>query len=165
MIKDVVIKELKKYEDERGWLCEIFREDAVSTEALNDNGERRREIDYKVPMSYISETKPGVIRGPHEHQEQSDLFVFIGPGKFKLYLWDNRKDSETYQEKMELEGGEDNLISVIVPPGVVHGYKCISDQPAWCINLPNKLYKGENKKEEIDEIRWEENPDSPFIIK
>ena len=150
MIKDVVIKELKKYEDERGWLCEIFRED---------------EIDYKIPMSYISETKPGVIRGPHEHQKQSDLFVFIGPGKFKLYLWDNRKDSETYQEKMEIEAGEDNLISVIVPPGVVHGYKCISDQPAWCINLPNKLYKGENKKEKIDEIRWEENSDSPFKIK
>jgi dTDP-4-dehydrorhamnose 3,5-epimerase len=149
MIKDVIVKELKKHEDKRGWLCEIFRED---------------ELDYKVPMSYISETKPGVIRGPHEHKEQSDLFVFIGPGKFKLYLWDNRKNSETYQETMEVEGGEDNLISVIVPPGVVHGYKCISETPAWCINLPNKLYKGKDKTEEIDEIRWEENPDSPFEI-
>lgn len=149
MIKDIIIKKLKKYEDERGWLCEIFRED---------------ELNYQIPMSYISETKAGMTRGPHEHKEQSDLFVFIGPGKFKLYLWDNRKDSETYQEKMEIEGGEDNLISVIVPPGVVHGYKCISKKPAWCINLPNKLYKGENKAEEIDEIRWEENPDSPFKI-
>ena len=149
MIKDVVVTQLNKYEDERGWLCEIFRED---------------ELNYKVPMSYISETKPGITRGPHEHKKQSDLFAFIGPGKFKLYLWDNRKDSETYQEKMEIEGGEDNLISVIVPPGVVHGYKCISEKPAWCINLPNKLYKGKNKTEEIDEIRWEENPDSPFKI-
>jgi len=149
MIKDVIITQLKKYEDERGWLCEIFRED---------------ELNYKVPMSYISETKPGTIRGPHEHQKQSDLFVFIGPGKFRLYLWDNRKNSATYQEKIEIEGGEDNLISVIVPPGVVHGYKCISDQPAWCINLPNKLYKGENKTEEIDEIRWEEQGKSPFKI-
>lgn len=149
MIKDIIVKKLKKHHDERGWLCEIFRED---------------EVDYRVPMGYISETKPGVIRGPHEHKYQSDLFVFIGPGKFKLYLWDNRENSETYSEKMELEGGEDNLLAVIVPPGVVHGYKCISDQPAWCINLPNKLYKGENKKEEIDEIRWEEDPNSPFII-
>jgi dTDP-4-dehydrorhamnose 3,5-epimerase len=149
MIKDVVITQLNKYKDDRGWLCEIFRED---------------ELNYKVPMSYISETKAGMTRGPHEHKEQSDLFVFIGPGKFKLYLWDNRKDSETYQEKMEIEGGEDNLVSVIVPPGVVHGYKCISDIPAWCINLPNKLYKGKNKAEEIDEIRWEEDPDSPFKI-
>ncbi len=151
MIKDVVVKKLNKYEDQRGWLCEIFREDEL-------NG-------YQVPMTYISETKPGISRGPHEHKFQSDLFVFIGPGKFKLYLWDNRKDSETYQETMELEGGEDNLISVIVPPGVVHGYKCISDIPAWSINLPNKLYKGKNKAEEVDEIRWEEDPESPFKIK
>ncbi len=150
MIKDVIIKKLKKYHDDRGWLCEIFREDELN--------------DYKVPMSYISETKPNVIRGPHEHKNQSDLFVFIGPGKFKLYLWDNRKDSETYGERMEIEGGADNLISVIVPPGVVHGYKCISETPAWSINLPDKLYKGKNKTEEIDEIRWEEDPNSPFII-
>jgi len=149
MIKDVVITQLNKYKDDRGWLCEIFRED---------------ELNYKVPMSYISETKAGITRGPHEHKYQSDLFVFIGPGKFKLYLWDNRKDSETYQEKMEIEGGEDNLISVIVPPGVVHGYKCISEKPAWCINLPNKLYKGNGKTEEIDEIRWEEDLESPFKI-
>ena len=150
MIKDIIIKKLTKHHDERGWLCEIFRKDELN--------------NYQVPMSYISETKLGIIRGPHEHKEQSDLFVFIGPGTFKLYLWDNRKNSETYEEKMELEGGEDNLLAVIVPPGVVHGYKCISDQPAWCINMPNKLYKGKNKSEEIDEIRWEENPDSPFKI-
>ena len=151
MIKDIIIKKLTKHHDERGWLCEIFRKDELN--------------NYQVPMSYISETKLGIIRGPHEHKEQSDLFVFIGPGTFKLYLWDNRKNSETYEEKMELEGGEDNLLAVIVPPGVVHGYKCISDQPAWCINMPNKLYKGENKSEKVDEIRWEENPDSPFKIK
>jgi len=150
MIKDIIIKKLTKHHDERGWLCEIFRKDELN--------------NYQVPMSYISETKPGIVRGPHEHKEQSDLFVFIGPGTFKLYLWDNRKNSETYEEKMELEGGEDNLLAVIVPPGVVHGYKCISDQPAWCINMPNKLYKGENKSEKVDEIRWEENPDSPFKI-
>ncbi len=115
-------------------------------------------------MSYVSVTLPGKTRGPHEHIQQSDLFVFMGPGTFKLYLWDNRKNSPTYQEKMELEGGEDNPLAVIVPPGVVHGYKCISDNPAWCINLPDKLYKGNNKNEEIDEIRWEDKPDSPFKI-
>ena len=128
MIKNVIVKELKKYEDERGWLREIFREDAVSTEALNDNGERRRKMDYQVPMSYISETKPNVIRGPHEHKYQSDLFVFIGPGKFKLFLWDNRPNSETYHEKMEIEGRDDNLISVIVPLGLAHGSQCLSDK-------------------------------------
>jgi len=47
---------------------------------------------------------------------------------------------------------------------VVHAYKCVSKTNGYVINLPNKLYKGKDKKEEIDEIRWEDNPDSPYKI-
>lgn len=149
MIEGIEIKELKKNEDARGWLAEIYRED---------------ETDFKPAMSYISATKPGAVRGPHEHKAQSDLFVFPGPGKFRLYLWDNRKGSSTYRKKMELDGGEDRQVAIIVPPGVVHGYKCISSTDAWCINLPDKLYAGRGKKEPVDEIRWEKDPASPFKI-
>lgn len=149
MIKDVIIKGLKKNSDERGWLAEIFRND---------------EIDYRVAMSYVSLTKPGVVRGPHEHREQSDFFVFVGPGNFDLYLWDRREGSPTKGEEMKIEVGEANPVSVIVPPGVVHGYKCVSEVPAFSINFPDKLYKGENKKEEVDEIRWEGREDSPYKI-
>ncbi|MCK5320578.1 dTDP-4-dehydrorhamnose 3,5-epimerase family protein [Candidatus Parcubacteria bacterium] len=149
MIKDVIIKKINKYEDERGWLAEVFRED---------------EIDFHIEMSYVSSTKPGVIRGPHEHKYQSDFFVFIGPGDFELHLWDRRENSETYKEYVKIKVGESNLCSVIVPPGVVHGYKCISNNNAWCVNMPNKLYKGKNKQEEIDEIRWEQDKNSPYKI-
>jgi dTDP-4-dehydrorhamnose 3,5-epimerase len=65
---------------------------------------------------------------------------------------------------MEIEVGEDNPCSVLVPPGVVHGYQCLSGVPALSINLPDKLYKGVLKQDEIDEIRWEQNPDSPYKI-
>lgn len=149
MIEGVKIIELKKLEDARGWLAEIYRLD---------------ETDYRPVMSYVSVTKPGVYRGPHEHKEQADLFVFLGPGKFRVYLWDNRETSATYQTHEEIEAGEDRPLAVIVPAGVVHGYKCISDVPAWCINLPDKLYKGEGKKEEVDEVRWENDPNSPYKI-
>ena len=149
MISGVIIKKIEMFEDERGWLAEVFRKD---------------EIDYDPAMCYVSETKPGVKRGPHEHKRQMDFFVFVGPGKFKVYLWDNRKDSPTYKEKMELEAGEGEKKIIIVPPGVVHGYKCISVIPALCINLPNRLYKGIDKKDEIDEVRWENDPNSPFKI-
>lgn len=115
-------------------------------------------------MSYISYTKFNTARGPHEHKFQSDFFVFIGPGDFELYLWDNRKDSETYGKDMKIIVGESNKVSVIVPPGVVHGYKSISKQGSLSINLPNKLYKGKNKQEEVDEIRHESYPDSKFKI-
>ncbi len=153
MIEGVIIKQLKKNEDARGWLVEVYR---------NDDPELSG--GYIPQMSYISATKPGVVRGPHEHVKQTDLFVFMGPGKFRLYLWDNRKGSATFGEKMELDGGEDRQISIIVPPGIVHGYKCISGNDAWCVNLPDKLYAGVGKKEPADEIRWEKDPASPFKI-
>ncbi|HDQ22810.1 MAG TPA: dTDP-4-dehydrorhamnose 3,5-epimerase [Candidatus Uhrbacteria bacterium] len=149
MIKGVIIKKLEKFADERGWLAEIFRND---------------EIKYEPAMAYVSITNPGVARGPHEHKNQSDFFVFWGPGSFALYLWDNRKDSETYEQRQIIEVGEKNPVAVLVPPGVVHGYKCISNEPAYSINLPDKLYAGEFKKEDVDEIRWEKDPDSPFKI-
>ena len=148
-MQDVIIKKLNKYTDERGWLTEIFRRD---------------ELEFTPAMSYVSLTNPGVVRGPHEHVAQSDCFVFLGPGNFRLYLWDRRESSATKGETLELEVGADNPTLVIVPPGVVHGYKCISDIPALSINLPDKLYKGPGKKEEIDEIRWEIDPASPYKI-
>lgn len=149
MIQGVIIKTLTKNTDGRGWLTEIFRAD---------------ELEFSPAMSYVSLTNPGVVRGPHEHAAQSDCFVFLGPGSFRLYLWDRREASASKDEALEIEVGENNPSLVIVPPGVVHGYKCISKTPALSINLPNKLYKGQGKKEEIDEIRWEKDPDSPYKI-
>lgn len=150
MISGVLIKKLNKYHDDRGWLSEIYRSD---------------ELHYNPSMAYISLTKPGVIRGPHEHKYQSDCFVFVGPGSFSLHLWDRREESETKGEYINIEVGEENPSLVIVPPGVVHGYKALGPVDSYSLNLPDKLYKGENKSEEIDEIRWETDENSPYIIK
>ena len=149
MIEGVKVKDLKKFNDDRGWLTEIYRQD---------------ELDYTSVMSYISLTKPGIVRGPHEHVYQSDCFVFVGPGDFELHLWDRREDSPTYKEYLKIKVGESSPKLVIVPPGVVHGYKCVSKIDALSINFPDKLYKGVDKKEEIDEIRWETDSESPYKI-
>jgi dTDP-4-dehydrorhamnose 3,5-epimerase len=149
MLQGVIIKKLEKFSDERGWLAEIYRQD---------------DAKYQPAMGYVSVTKPGIVRGPHEHKFQSDFFVFVGPGSFNLYLWDNRKDSESFGQQETIEVGENNPVGVLVPPGVVHGYKCVSEIPAYSINLPDKLYKGEGKLEEVDEIRWEKDENSPFKI-
>ena len=150
MINGVIIKKIFRNSDQRGWLAEIYRSD---------------ETDFHPVMSYASLTHPGVIRGPHEHKSQSDCFVFIGPGNFELHLWDRRENSGTKDQYVKIDGGEANPILVIVPPGVVHGYKCVGDQDGWCINLPDKLYRGQGKREETDEIRWENDPSSPYKIK
>ena len=149
MIEGVIIKKIIKNEDPRGWLAEIYRSD---------------EVNFRPAMSYISVTKPGIVRGPHEHKDQSDCFVFIGPGNFELHLWDRRVNSASKGEYMKIAVGENNPVLAIVPPGVVHGYKCLGGESGWCVNMPDKLYRGRGKKEEIDEIRWEIDPASPYKI-
>ena len=150
-IEGVVVRDLKKFVDERGWLAELFRQDEISKEV------------YPV-MSYISMTLPGVTRGPHEHLEQTDYFCFIGPSNFKLVLWDNRKDSSTYRNKMVLFVGEDNPKAVIIPPRVVHAYKNVGGKPGIVLNFPNRLYAGWGKKEKVDEVRYENDPNTVFRV-
>ena len=150
MIEGVIIESIKKFGDSRGWLKEIYRSDQNPISSC---------------MCYISNTNFNEIRGPHEHEHQSDFFVFTGPGDFELHMWDNRKGSVSYGKYQELIVGESNNVSVLVPPGVVHGYKSISKEGSFSINLPDKLYAGEGKKEEVDEIRHENNPTSKFKIK
>ena len=143
-IKDVVVYPLKKFVDERGWLAELFRHDEIDAE-------------FYPAMAYISVTEPNVQRGPHEHVDQADLFCFIGTGNFKMRMWDNREDSPTYNYIMTLFVGADNPLAIIVPKGVVHAYKNYSTiEKGVVINCPNRLFMGAGKKDEIDEIRHED---------
>jgi dTDP-4-dehydrorhamnose 3,5-epimerase len=150
-IKDVVVKDLVKWADDRGWLTELFREDEIDTR-------------YRPLMGYISMSHPGIARGPHEHVDQADYFAFIGPSNFKIYLWDNRKDSPTFMTRQVLHAGEDAPRTVIIPAGVVHAYKNVGGKLGMVVNLPNRLFAGPGKKEKVDEIRHERDPNSIFVI-
>jgi dTDP-4-dehydrorhamnose 3,5-epimerase len=116
-------------------------------------------------MAYISETKPGVTRGPHEHYDQSDYFAFIGPGTFAVHLWDSRPQSPTYGNYVRQLAGEHEPLTMVIPPGVVHAYQNIGDGDGWVFNAPNRLYAGEGKRGPVDEIRHEESEQSPYRVK
>ena len=146
-IDGVIIHTLKKHIDERGSLIETFRCDVLPKGIIPQ-------------MSYSSFTEPGIGRGTHEHIEQTDIFSFIGPGNFKIYLWDNRQGSDSYGNRMVFFGGEENPLTLIVPPGIVHGYKNVSKTiRGMVLNFPDKLYAGWGKKEEVDEVRHENGKD------
>ena len=115
-------------------------------------------------MAYVSETLPGVARGPHEHVDQTDYFAFLGPGEFRLYLWDARAESPTRGRRMEVVVGESNRQAVIVPPGVIHAYKNIGSTPGWVFNAPNRLYAGPGKRSPVDEIRHEDKAESVYPL-
>jgi dTDP-4-dehydrorhamnose 3,5-epimerase len=148
-IEQVVMHSLKLFRDARGWLVEIFRHDELNK-------------DQWPVMAYISQTLPGVTRGPHEHVDQTDGFAFIGPSDFKLFLWDTRPSSPTIGKRKIVLVGESNPVAVWIPPGVVHAYRNVGTSPGLVFNAPNRLYAGHGKNEPIDEIRHEDTEFSQF---
>lgn len=148
-IAGVVVSDLRRFADSRGWLAELFRHDELDEE-------------YYPAMTYLSATEPGVTRGPHEHVDQADLFCFLGPANFEIRLWDNRPHSTTFRHMMILVVGVDNPKSVLVPKGVVHAYRNVSELSGIVINCPNRLYAGPQKSEPVDEIRHEDDPNTIF---
>jgi dTDP-4-dehydrorhamnose 3,5-epimerase len=63
---------------------------------------------------------------------------------------------------MSISLGEHNPTAIIVPKGIVHGYRNIGDVDGMVINCPNRLYMGLNRSEPVDEIRHEDDPDTIY---
>lgn len=148
-IEGVIIRELARFEDTRGWLAECFRHDELPP-------------SIHPAMGYASLTLPGTRRGPHEHVSQTDVFTWVGPGTFLITLWDNRSGSPTFRNRHVVAAGVDRPLTLIVPPGVVHCYRCLGPDPGLVLNFPNRLYRGPGRTESVDEVRHEDDPDSPF---
>lgn len=150
-IEGLVTYKLTKNYDDRGWLSELFRNDML-------------EEEFYPTMAYVSFTKPGVVRGPHEHVWQADLFCILGPSTFTMRVWDNRKSSSTFGHLKDFTMGETNPAAIIIPSGVVHAYKNIGDVEGMVVNCPNRLYMGEKRSEPVDEIRHEDDPNTEFLM-
>ena len=149
-IRGVKVIGLDRSEDERGWLAEIWRAD-----------------DDRFPqpmMSYLSMTKFAVTRGPHEHVHQTDIFVFGLLSNFTLFLWDARAGSPSEGTRERLNTVQGSPVAVIVPPGVVHAYRNTGNGDGLVLNLPTHLYKGKDRREEVDEIRHEEEKGTPYVL-
>lgn len=143
----VIMRKLNRFTDTRGWLIELFRGDELPS-------------GFEPAMGYLSLTHRGIGRGPHEHGDQSDGFVFLS-GTFEITLWENRPGRAPIKEV--IIAGEENPLFLVVPPGIVHGYRNIGDSDALVLNFPDRLYAGRGKAAEVDEIRHEDS-DSEFKL-
>lgn len=103
----VILNFLKVNKDERGTFTEIFRESWI---------EDSRYIQWNVVAS-----KAGVLRGVHVHKKHYDYLTVI-KGKALIGLHDLRKHSLTFQLSAFIELNEDNSNTIIIPPGVAHGF-------------------------------------------
>ena len=126
MIEGVTIVQLRQISDERGKIMHMLR-------STDPHFEKFGEI-------YFSVAYPQVIKGWHLHTKQTQFYAVI-QGMIKLVLFEERKDSKTNGEIMELFTGEDNYQLIRIPVGVVNGYKTIGVKPAIvanCATLPHE---------------------------
>src|SRR5450631_3729849 len=126
MIEGVILKNLVTHTDERGFFREIIR---VSDDFFPEGfGQWSHSLMYQ-----------GVAKAWHIHNKQIDWW-YVGSGVLKVALHDNREDSPTFGNTMELLMGDNQSAKVLrIPPGVAHGCKCISG-PVHLFYITSNVY-------------------------
>lgn len=98
---------LRRFEDERGWFCELRRDSALPKPMTQTN---------------VSYSKAGVIRGLHFHERgQDDLFACLR-GTARVVVLD-LETGEHFTEDI----GEGNPVAIYVPGRCAHGFEALTD--------------------------------------
>lgn len=119
MIDGVEIIPLKQICDERGKVMHMLRNDAPHFDKFGE--------------IYFSLVYPGVVKGWHIHEKMTLNYAVV-KGMIKVVLYDDRKDSKTKGELMEIFIGESNYCLVKIPPFVWNGIKGVGTEPAILAN-------------------------------
>lgn len=119
MIDGVQIIPLKRIPDERGTVFHMLK--------------RTDPHFIQFGEIYFSTVYRSVIKGWHWHREMTLNYVCIS-GRIKLAIYDERENSPSRGELMEIFLGPDNYSLVIIPPEVWNGFKGMSDPYAIVAN-------------------------------
>jgi dTDP-4-dehydrorhamnose 3,5-epimerase len=106
-VEGIVRIPLRRFEDERGWFCELRRESQLP----------RPTVQTNVSLSYR-----GVIRGLHYHERgQDDLFACL-QGMARVVVLD-RSTGAVFTEDI----GDDNPVALYIPGNHAHGFEALTD--------------------------------------
>ena len=132
MLQGIQITPLKRRFDERGFFIELLRKDWRELFKEDDIVQANLSISY-----------PGIVRAWHRHLKgQVDYFVALN-GVIKICAYDEKSGELT---DIVSTGYDPQIVKI---PGIYwHGFKVISNEPAWLLYLVNKLYDYEKPDEE-----------------
>lgn len=137
MIKGVAVKKLIRHLDNRGFFMEILRDDDGIFKGFG--------------QASMSKSYPGVIKAFHYHEKQDDIW-FFPVGNAEVVLYDRREESSTKGEINVFYLGEDNPEVLLIPSGVVHGYRVLGNKSACIVYFTTNSY---NQKEPDEKrIPW-----------
>ena len=132
LIEGVVIKEIVRHNDDRGFFAEIIKE-----------GE---PIFKSIKQTSAAITFPGIIKAFHYHKKQWDIW-FVAKGMARVVLYDLRENSPTYKMTNVLYAGETNPLVIAIPPFVIHGYQVIGNSEVLLFYHTTEPYDEKNPDE------------------
>ncbi len=152
-IHGVALREVKNVPKNSGMLTEIYRSDWDLESGLIDQV-------FQVCLA------PGTISEWHMHQYTTDR-IFINQGMIQIVLYDGRENSTTFGHINEFKLGVYRPGLVIVPAGVWHAVRNITNETSCLLNLVDKAYQYEDPDHwrlptENDEIPYTFNKQSAF---
>jgi dTDP-4-dehydrorhamnose 3,5-epimerase len=128
VIPGIEVIPLRRFEDERGWFCELRRDSRLPKRTVQTN---------------LSFSRKGVIRGLHYHERgQDDLFACL-QGTARVVVLD-RETGETFTEDI----GDDNLVAVYIPGHHAHGFEALTDL-LFCYHVTQEYDAADPDEHEI----------------
>ena len=138
MLPGVIVYDIKKNIDERGFFAELLRLDWRSLVEDDDN-----IVQVNLSISY-----PGIIRAWHRHSMGQVDYVCVVKGVLKVCAYDDRVDSKTKGQLDEIILNSEQIQIIRIPGFYWHGTKCIGDEPSMVLYFVTKLYNYKNPDEE-----------------
>jgi len=128
LIHGVEIHPLKQIHDQRGKIMHMLRRDDPYFQQFGE--------------IYFSVVYPGVIKAWHLHKKMVLNYAVV-TGLIQLVLYDERKDSPTRGQFMEIVLGETNYQLVTIPAGIWNGFKGIGTREAYVANCSTEPHDPE----------------------
>jgi dTDP-4-dehydrorhamnose 3,5-epimerase len=134
LIQGVRVRPVPIWPDDRGYFLEVLRTGQGLPAA------------YDLSHTQISAalTYPGAIKAFHYHLHQTDCWMAVA-GMLQVALVDLRRDSPSFGFRNTMYVGSLRPWQVLIPPGIAHGYKVISLDPAILVYATDQFY---NPKDE-----------------
>ncbi len=129
LIDGVRVQPLALFPDDRGYFLEVLRMGEGLGAAFPP-----ATTQVSTALSY-----PGAIKAFHFHRHQTDLWAPVA-GVFQVALVDLRKDSPTSGVRNTFYVGDLRPWQILIPPGVGHGYKVVSQAPGVLVYVTDRFY-------------------------
>jgi UDP-2-acetamido-2,6-beta-L-arabino-hexul-4-ose reductase len=123
-MQNLHVNQLEIKRDARGWLVEVLKRDELEDQVFG--------------QFLVTTANPGAVKGNHYHHRKREWFCVVR-GRALLAI----EDVET-GERREIAMGDDNMVTVAIPPFVAHGIRNVGDEMMYLAVYTDEVFDPAN---------------------